>query len=101
MNCPDALWNVIHAYKGLRIINRRLAAEAELKLVFDRYQLCKHVLTLLGILLLKYGTEPYKKHIKVLSINALLSIISEIGKKPLTNVSKIIEKIVRELLEES
>ncbi len=100
-SCPDALWNVIHAYKGLRIINRRLAAEAELKLVFDRYQLCKHVLTLLGILLLKYGMEPYKKHIKILTINALLSVIGEIGKKPPANVSKIIEKIVKELLEES
>ncbi len=100
-SCPDALWNVIYAYKGLRIINRKLAAEAELKLLFDRYQLCKHVLALLGILLLKYGVEPYQKHIRVLSVNALLSVIGEMGKKPPSNTSIIIDGIVRKLLEET
>ncbi len=99
-NCPDALWNVIHAYKGLRIINKKLAAEAELKLLFDRYQLCKHVLTLLGILLVKYGVEPYQKHVEALSVNALLSVIGEIGKKPPSDTNRIIEGIVRKFIKE-
>ena len=99
-SCPDALWNVVHAYKGLRIINKRLAVEAEIKLVFDRYQLCKHVLALLGILLYRYGVEPYQKHVRVLSVNALLAVIGESGKRPPRDAYRAVYGVVRKIIDE-
>ncbi|MCD6301213.1 MAG: hypothetical protein J7L82_04000 [Staphylothermus sp.] len=100
MNSPDALWNVVYAYRGLRIVNRKLAAEAEVKLVFDRYQLCKHILALLGILLRRYGVEPCQKHVRVLSVNALLAVIGESGKRPSRDAYRAVYGIVRRIIEE-
>jgi hypothetical protein len=74
-SCPDSLWNIIYAVKGLRSIDRRLAVLAEQSLLFDKYQFCKHILTLLSILIDKYGVEPYRKHIELLSLIVGLIII--------------------------
>ncbi len=100
-NCPDSLFNTWRAIRGLRRVNRRLAEKLSILGLFDKFNLCKHTLYILGLSIGLHGLKPYSRHVEVLKLEIIGVVIHSLKTYKLTHSDiEAIEKLVSRVIEE-